>query len=610
MMNTRKRWYLAAICAVVTFGGLAVGAGSAEEVALPSPPQEIVDMANAITWRYYYGHNQSAHTNDAHGCGRQFTLGIAAHADNTTADYRFFRQVRYNLEGAYCIVAAGGYGSQHELIFTGSCALIKHNPRLWGELTADEQHKMNLLMKAALVASAYTTSDDGYADGQNTDLMGGTNLGRGWNPNFREGMIGTMCVATAYFGGGAAADAILDNYDHAAFCAELDAAGLTNTHITFNYKVDNPGSNAPTGAMIEADIDNYRYLTLSLSQLMDIYGALTTFTYDKNINTGLNDGAGYDGGGYMMDGQDGLPNIGALGMLHELDGSDGSGPRSSITYAYFGYRPNLISQVVLLTWGYWQGGTLADTCVSQMDVGVLDLFYKLDFGYMNYANGKADGPTYMTDSGWDFYMTKSWWYDVVAPYHHDGANQPPVADAGDDQTVTDSDENGTEDVTLDGSGSYDADGTIAGYVWEENAVQIATGVSPTVTLDVNVHTIDLTVTDDDGATGTDSVVVTVNAGANQPPVADAGPDQTVRDNNKNGSEDVTLDGSGSYDPDGTIVGYVWKEGDTQIATGVSPTVTLSVAVHTIDLTVTDDGGATATDTVVITVKQGPGGGGP
>ncbi|MFW6154549.1 MAG: right-handed parallel beta-helix repeat-containing protein, partial [Planctomycetota bacterium] len=44
-------------------------------------------------------------------------------------------------------------------------------------------------------------------------------------------------------------------------------------------------------------------------------------------------------------------------------------------------------------------------------------------------------------------------------------NSPPVADAGDDQTVTDSDENGSEDVTLDGSGSYDPDGTIDSYVW-------------------------------------------------------------------------------------------------------------------------------------------------
>ncbi|MFW6154714.1 MAG: PKD domain-containing protein [Planctomycetota bacterium] len=89
------------------------------------------------------------------------------------------------------------------------------------------------------------------------------------------------------------------------------------------------------------------------------------------------------------------------------------------------------------------------------------------------------------------------------------ANVPPVADAGNDQTVTDTDGDGSASVTLDGSGSSDSDGTIVSYVWKEGAVQIATGVNPAVTMDVSVHTVDLTVTDDDDATDSDSVVVTV-----------------------------------------------------------------------------------------------------
>jgi len=183
-------------------------------------------------------------------------------------------------------------------------------------------------------------------------------------------------------------------------------------------------------------------------------------------------------------------------------------------------------------------------------------------------------------------------------------NDPPTADAGPDQNVTDDDDGGDEDVTLDGSGSSDSDGTIVSYVWEENSSQIATGVSPVVTLSVAVHTIDLTVTDDDSATDSDSVTVTVNPHVNVPPTADAGPDQNVTDTDENGSEDVTLDGSGSSDSDGTIVSYVWEENSSQIATGVGPTVTLSVATHTIDLTVTDDDSATDSDSVVITVNPG------
>jgi len=90
----------------------------------------------------------------------------------------------------------------------------------------------------------------------------------------------------------------------------------------------------------------------------------------------------------------------------------------------------------------------------------------------------------------------------------------------------------------------------------------------------------------------------------QAPIANAGPDQTITDSDNNGSEQANLDGSSSLDPDGTIDSYVWSEGGNQIATSDSPEVTLSVGVHTITLTVTDNDGLTDTDTVVITV-EGP-----
>ena len=119
--------------------------------------------------------------------------------------------------------------------------------------------------------------------------------------------------------------------------------------------------------------------------------------------------------------------------------------------------------------------------------------------------------------------------------------------------------------------------------------------------DINNNTLTMTAKKADG-----SVIetFTVTHGAvNQPPVANAGPDQNVTDTDGNGSEIVTLNGSASSDPDGTIASYVWKEGATQIATGATPAVTLAVGTHTITLTVTDNLGATGTDTVVVTVNS-------
>jgi PKD repeat protein len=67
-------------------------------------------------------------------------------------------------------------------------------------------------------------------------------------------------------------------------------------------------------------------------------------------------------------------------------------------------------------------------------------------------------------------------------------------------------------------------------------------------------------------------------------------------------EVVNFDGSGSYDPDGTVVDYDWAFGDTSTATGVSPTHSYDTAgTYTVTLTVTDDEDATDSDTATISV---------
>lgn len=175
-------------------------------------------------------------------------------------------------------------------------------------------------------------------------------------------------------------------------------------------------------------------------------------------------------------------------------------------------------------------------------------------------------------------------------------------------------------VTLSGSAN-DSDGTVTSLVWSQ------TGGSPTVTLsNANSATatftaptvgsattlnFTLTATDNDGATGTAQVVVTVNPPGNVAPVANAGGPQTVTE-----GAAVTLSGAGSSDSNGgTIVSYAWAQ------TGGSPSVTLTNANGvnagfiaptvgvttqlTFTLTVTDNDGASDTDSAVITINPAP-----
>lgn len=90
------------------------------------------------------------------------------------------------------------------------------------------------------------------------------------------------------------------------------------------------------------------------------------------------------------------------------------------------------------------------------------------------------------------------------------------------------------------------------------------------------------------------------------PRAKAGQNQAVVDSDNNNVETVAIDASESFDNDGTIVSYSWSENDSVLATGITTDIDLSVGVHTITLTVTDDSAQTDTDDLVIKVNPSQG----
>nr|WP_286279331.1 PKD domain-containing protein [Naasia aerilata] len=75
---------------------------------------------------------------------------------------------------------------------------------------------------------------------------------------------------------------------------------------------------------------------------------------------------------------------------------------------------------------------------------------------------------------------------------------------------------------------------------------------------------------------------------------------------KTANLDVTVDGSGSTDSDGTIASYAWSFGDGGTATGATATHSYATAgTYTVTLTVTDNGGATATRTATVSPTDPP-----
>jgi len=236
-----------------------------------------------------------------------------------------------------------------------------------------------------------------------------------------------------------------------------------------------------------------------------------------------------------------------------------------------------------------------DDFFGQLDIKITDNGNKLEGKF--YRNGNND----ILDS---FSITKA-------------GNSPPEANAGSDKIV----EEGTMDVVLDGSGSLDSDGLITSYLWTQTegpAVVLNSTNTAAVSFDAPIVTNDtllkfnLTVTDNGGATSSDVVAVTIKD-ANQAPIANAGPDQSV-----NESTTVTLDGSASNDPDGDLpISYLWTQtagahnvtligANTVNATFTAPNVSSSGDILIFSLNVTDAKGlasSSAVDSVSVTVND-------
>jgi hypothetical protein len=419
----RVRAYNAAGDSAYTASASATTAAAPAGGVLAAPPRAAVDAAVAAPLiRYDRDISGGAHTNGAWFGGASFVLALASHAGDSSADARLLQQARYTLTGGNDISANGGYPAQHEVLVTAMFAVMRQTPRVWGQLTAAERHRADLLMKAALVSGAFTTGDaNPYVQSgqQQRTLDGDTNVNRGWNPNYREGMVGNVLAGAAYFGVEGAKQA-LASYDHAAFVAELAAAGLSNVHETFNWKAANPSSIAPSGATVQSTVRApYRWLGKGLDDVMGMYGQLAADTYSKAVSPGLNDGAGISGYGRIASGAESLPNRGQIGMLKEFDGNDAEGRRSSASYAYYGYRPHTVNALTLIACGLWDGGAdAARLARARLEVGNTDLWYKVDRGYLNYAKGGPAGTFSQADNAatWGFAYTRPLWADVLRPY--------------------------------------------------------------------------------------------------------------------------------------------------------------------------------------------------
>jgi len=162
--------------------------------------------------------------------------------------------------------------------------------------------------------------------------------------------------------------------------------------------------------------------------------------------------------------------------------------------------------------------------------------------------------------------------DVVLP---ESGNRSPVADAESDQTFFVTDENNVETVTINGSASYDPDGTPLEFEWTVNGTVVtgATGATLTQDFDIGVYTVVLKVTDTDSASDTDQVTIKVQEAGSTMHVHDIDPQITIKNAGPNtfikAVATVTIFDAGGNPVDAATVQGHWSGAASDTDTGLT-----------------------------------------
>jgi len=177
-------------------------------------------------------------------------------------------------------------------------------------------------------------------------------------------------------------------------------------------------------------------------------------------------------------------------------------------------------------------------------------------------------------------------------------DNPPVATASGDPT------SGLAPLTVTfiGTGT-DPEGTPVTYLWNFGDGATSTHQNPTHVFDsVGTYTVKLTVSDENGTTSEDSMIITVSAVANNAPRA------LIIATPSTGTTPLAVSfiGSGT-DADGRIISYFWDFGDGTTTDEQNPVHTFSkVGTHSVTLAVTDNGGAIGKKSITIKVTEDDG----
>jgi hypothetical protein len=317
-------------------------------------------------------------------------------SSGTSVDSALLKQVGNLIAGGNEPDADGGLEGWSAAPVAEGLLLLRHGPA-WSELTAAQQNKVNLLMAALGYGGNYAYND---ANSFSSGICGFGNFAKTNNPNYEDGYVDVELAAIQYFTP-TTWDGMLAGFNDATEASALDAAGLTNAGGCFTT-VGSAANSAVQHAWL--------WKGNAASNEMGIWSQLASDTFDLTVTssvTGTSNGVSVTA--HIADGST-SPEQGKTGMGKEFDASDSGGLRSSALYVYEGWMNVTGSRVAMTATGTFSCSSASSA--PQYQVGTADLIYKLDHGYISYAQSQVGVLVDNTgDPSSDGPVAKGWNYD-------------------------------------------------------------------------------------------------------------------------------------------------------------------------------------------------------
>src|SRR5689334_2004940 len=267
--------------------------------------------------------------------GAEVIKALTAYCGDKRLDNELLLQIRTLLDPNKGPTATGGYQDQKQLGAALMFFLVRRTPRIWNALSIAERSLIDLTMEAFMYSSVFTTKDDVASS---LGMNGDTNLNRDWNPNYQNGMVGMVIISALYWGF-SDFESKVSTFSDSEFRGRLRANNMTNLLTTYDSP-ERPGSFIIESGLRKAVSGSvYRFHGISERGVLELFNYIAKRTFSATISCGLNNGAGIDSFGRIVNQCDFLPNVGDPGMILEFDGWDAEGKRSSASYSWDAWYP-------------------------------------------------------------------------------------------------------------------------------------------------------------------------------------------------------------------------------------------------------------------------------